>query len=151
MQETAAAHYHTAWTLGVIRSGLVAIAVVCSAPFVAESMHEPRVVSILWTLAAATVIGSFESIRLVDFQINMNFSGVFRHHRRLDDLVLDGGDAERPLSATHLRYVSPAGWQRSIRPCVYPYVEILEVTLEAFPRIGPTSHHPRPAQPASSD
>jgi lipopolysaccharide exporter len=79
MRATAPAHYHTAWTLGVIRSGLVAIAVVCAAPFVAESMHEPRVVSILWTLAAATIIGSLESIRLVDFQINMNFNGVFRY------------------------------------------------------------------------
>jgi lipopolysaccharide exporter len=79
MRETAAAHYHTAWTLGLIRSGLVAIVVVLAAPFVGDSMHEPRVVPILLTLAAATIIGSFESIRLVDFQINMNFSGVFRY------------------------------------------------------------------------
>jgi hypothetical protein len=55
-----------------------------------------------------------------------------RHHRRLDDLVLNGGDAERPLSAVRLRYLSPTGRQRSIRPCVYPCVEILEVALEAL-------------------
>lgn len=79
MRETAAAHYHTAWTLGLIRSGLVAIIVVLTAPLVAESMHEPRVIPILWTLAAVTIIGSFESIRLVDFQIDMNFNGVFRY------------------------------------------------------------------------
>jgi hypothetical protein len=52
--------------------------------------------------------------------------------RRMDDLVLNGGYAERPLSAIRLRYVSPTGRQRSIRPCVYQCVEILEVTLEAF-------------------
>jgi O-antigen/teichoic acid export membrane protein len=72
-------HYDTAWTLGQIRSGLVAIAVVAAAPYVAQAMHEPRVIPILWTLAAATVIGAMESIKLVDFQIEMNFGGVFRY------------------------------------------------------------------------
>jgi hypothetical protein len=37
-------------------------------------------------------------------------------HRRLDDLVLERGDAERPLSAIRLRNEGPAGWRRPIRP-----------------------------------
>src|SRR4029077_16593393 len=36
-------------------------------------------------------------------------------------------DAERPLPAICLRYVLPARWQRSIRPCVDAGVEINEV------------------------
>lgn len=79
MRDPTPAHYDTAWTLGQVRSSVVAIAVVIAAPYVAEGMHEPRVVPILWTLAAATFIGALESIRLVDFQINMDFSKVFRY------------------------------------------------------------------------
>jgi hypothetical protein len=38
-----------------------------------------------------------------------------RHHRCLDDLVLQARDAERSLSAIRLRYVCPPRWQRPIR------------------------------------
>src|SRR5215469_8313648 len=55
-----------------------------------------------------------------------------RHHRCLDNLVLDCCDAERPLPAICLRYVLPARWQRSIRPCVDAGVEINEVGLEVL-------------------
>ena len=34
---------------------------------------------ILWMLAATTVIQSFENVRMVDFQINMQFGAVFRY------------------------------------------------------------------------
>ena len=79
MRTPALAHYNTAWTIGVIRSLLVAVVVVAVAPLVADGMHEKRVTAILWMLAATTIIQSFESIRLVDFQIGMQFDGVFRY------------------------------------------------------------------------
>jgi len=72
-------HYDTAWTIGLIRGALVAGLIVATAPFAAEAMHEPRVSAILWTLAIATVIQSLENIRLVDFQMRMEFGGVFRY------------------------------------------------------------------------
>jgi len=59
------------------------------------------------------------------------------HHRRLDDLVLQCGDAERPLSAICLWNISPARWQRSIRSRLDARVEDREVLLEAFRLFGP--------------
>src|SRR5207302_7529330 len=59
------------------------------------------------------------------------------HHRRLDDLVLQCGDAERPLSAICLWNISPARWQRSIRSGLDARVEYREVLLEAFRIFGP--------------
>src|SRR5580700_5306561 len=59
------------------------------------------------------------------------------HHRRLDDLVLQGSDAERPLPAIRLRNISPTRWQRSIRSCLDARTEIREVLLEAFRVLGP--------------
>lgn len=79
MRAPTQAHFDTAWTIALLRGALVALAVLLSAPYVAAGMHEPRVVPILWMLAATTVIQSFENIRLVDFQIHMQFGAVFRY------------------------------------------------------------------------
>ena len=54
------------------------------------------------------------------------------HHRRLDDLILQSSNAERPLSTIRLRNVSSTRWQRSIRSCLDASVEVREVLLEAF-------------------
>ena len=52
------------------------------------------------------------------------------HHCRLEDFVLDRGDAERPVSAIRLRYKPPTGWQRSIRSGMNPFVKIDETSLK---------------------
>lgn len=72
-------HYNTAWTIGLIRGLVVAIGVVLAAPYVARAMAEPRIVPILWTLAAATILATWESVGLVNFQKDMAFGGVFRY------------------------------------------------------------------------
>ena len=54
------------------------------------------------------------------------------HHRSLDDFVLHGGDAKRPLSAICLRNVLPERRQRSIRPCVDASMQVQEVCLKVF-------------------
>src|SRR3984893_11995828 len=59
------------------------------------------------------------------------------HHRRLDDLIFQCSDAERPLAALRLRNISPTRWQRSIRSCLDARTEIREVLLEAFRVLGP--------------
>jgi hypothetical protein len=58
------------------------------------------------------------------------------HHRRLDDLVLQRGDAERPLSAMRLGYVLPARRQR-LRSYVNPTMEVCEVCLQVLRVLGP--------------
>ena len=71
-----------------------------------------------------------QELRLVDRRQD-------RHHRRLDNFVLDGGDAERPLSAIRLRYVPPAGRQRSIRSRMDPSMQVPEVRLQVLCIFGP--------------
>jgi hypothetical protein len=48
-------------------------------------------------------------------------------HRCLDDLVLDRSDAERPPPDIRLRYVRPAGRERSIRLCVDTDVQVAKI------------------------
>src|SRR5205823_3147404 len=51
-----------------------------------------------------------------------------QHHDRgaLDDLVLQGGDRQRPLPAIRLRYVPPAGRLRPIRSPMNTTVQVRE-------------------------
>ena len=53
-------------------------------------------------------------------------------HRRLDNLVLDRGDAQRPLPAVRLRNVRPAGRQRPVRSGVDASMEIAKVLFATF-------------------
>ena len=85
-----------------------------------------------WRRPGRNPVAKPQELRLVDRRED-------RHHRRLDYLILDGCDAERPLLAIGLRYVLPARRQRSIRPCVDPRVEIDEVGLEVL-RVLVTCH-----------
>jgi hypothetical protein len=74
-----------------------------------------------------------QELRLVDRRQD-------RHHRRLDDLILHCGNAERPLPAIRLRDVHPSRWQRPIRSPMDPCVQVREVGLEGL-RVA------RPCQP----
>jgi hypothetical protein len=49
---------------------------------------------------------------------------------RLDDLVLQSGDRQRPLPTIRLRYVRPAGRLRPIHSPVDSSAEVLEIGLE---------------------
>ena len=59
------------------------------------------------------------------------------HHRRLDDLIFQCSNAERPLSAICLWNVRPARWQRSIRSRLDARVEVREVLFKALRVFGP--------------
>ena len=78
-----------------------------------------------------------QELRLVDRRED-------RHHRRLDDLVLDGGDAERPLPAIGLWDVPPARRQALDSAPVDARVEISEVLGRGLPRIRPMSRSSTP-------
>jgi hypothetical protein len=53
------------------------------------------------------------------------------HHRLLDNLIFQGGDAQRTLSSISLRDVDPPGGLRSIGPAVDSAVEIGEPIVQA--------------------
>src|ERR1700746_2331376 len=60
-----------------------------------------------------------------------------RHHRCLDDLVLQACDAERSLSAICLRYISPPRWPRPIRSREETPMECREFGLKALRIVRP--------------
>src|SRR6267154_5540600 len=70
-----------------------------------------RIQRLMLVALRSETVAEAQELRLIDRRQNC-------HHRSLDNLVLYGSDAERPLSAVRLRYVLPARRQRSIRSCV---------------------------------
>jgi hypothetical protein len=87
-----------------------------------DSVRE-RVQRIVLAASGSEPVAESQELRLVDRREDS-------HHGCLDDLVLNGSNAERPLSAIRLRYVLPARWQRSIRSGMNPCVKIGEVGLQ---------------------
>jgi hypothetical protein len=105
-------------------------------PVVTHSGHQPppfvreRVQRLKLVTPRPEPVTETQKLRFIDRCQDCN-------HCRLDDLVLQSGDAERPLSAIRLRYVRPARWQRSIRSCVNTSVKICEVGLDVLHVVGP--------------
>ena len=65
-------------------------------------------------------------------------------HRPLDDLVLQGGYAERPLPPVRFRYVHPARGTRPVGTAADPAEQVFEVRPEILPVAGPRHLiHPR--------
>src|SRR4051794_22154698 len=71
-----------------------------------------------------------QELRLVDRRED-------RHHRGLDDLVLDGGDAERPLRAIRLWDVPPARRQGPVGAPMNARVQISEVSVKVCRVVHP--------------
>ena len=71
-------YYDTAWTLSVLRGGLIAIVLVVSASAAAEFFAEPRLQNVLYALALVSLIDGLANIGIVDFQKSMNFDRDFR-------------------------------------------------------------------------
>lgn len=71
--------FDTAWTISLLRGAAIAAIVLVAAPWAASAMDEPRVVPILWALAIATIVQSAENIRMIEFQIDLQFGPVFRY------------------------------------------------------------------------
>ena len=72
------AEYDTAWTIDVLVGAVVAGIVAASAASLAVLLNEPRVERILYWLAAASVVGGFQNIGIVDFQRSFQFGKEFR-------------------------------------------------------------------------
>src|SRR5437763_5698544 len=90
-----------------------------------DSIRE-RIQRVMLATSGPEPVAEPQEFRLVDRRKE-------RHHRCLDDLVLDGGDAERPLFAVRLRYVPPARGQCPIGAPMDARVQISEVSVKVCP------------------
>lgn len=70
--------FDTAWTLRVIQGAVAALLVVVGSPLAVEYFGDPRLLPILWSLAAGLVIGSLANIGTVMFRKELQFDREFR-------------------------------------------------------------------------
>src|SRR5919106_2093102 len=84
--------------------------------------HE-RIQRLVLAAPRPEAVGETEEVRLVDGVQHL-------HYRALDDLVLQRGDAERPLPAVRLGDVLPPGRLRPVGAPLYASMQIREVGLE---------------------
>jgi lipopolysaccharide exporter len=71
-------HLDTAWTFNLIRGATIAAAIALTANLTAEFTRDPRVVPILWVLAATTFVQSFGNIGMVFYQRELQFDRIFQ-------------------------------------------------------------------------
>ena len=83
-----------------------------------------RIQRLMLVALRSETVAEAQELRLIDRRQDC-------HHRSLDDFVLHGGDAKRPLSAIRLWNILPERRQRSIRPCVDASMQVQEVRLQA--------------------
>lgn len=70
--------FHTAWTLRMLQSAVVAALLLACAPLVAHYYDDDRVTDILRVVAVTALVGGLENIGTVSFQKNMEFGRDFR-------------------------------------------------------------------------
>lgn len=70
----------SAWTLSIIQGGTVAVLLALSAPLAEIYFEEPRVVPIIWVIAAFLFIGSFSNIGMTVARKEFQFGLEFRYN-----------------------------------------------------------------------
>jgi len=73
-EEVQPAHYHTAWTMNVIRGAIIAALLMLVAPYIAQLYGDPRLTDLLYFLALTPLITGFINPKLVMFQRKLDFS-----------------------------------------------------------------------------
>src|SRR6266851_7945135 len=68
----------------------------------------------------------------------------------LDNLVLQRGDAERPLPPVRLRDIHPPARRRPVAPLLHPRVQVPEVSLQILP-VGCPPHPVYPRRGLRAD
>jgi O-antigen/teichoic acid export membrane protein len=68
-----ASQFDTAWTVGLVRALVVAVAIVVGAPLIAELFGEPRAAGVLRALAVAPVLSALASIKIAELTRNLAF------------------------------------------------------------------------------
>ena len=70
-------HYDSAWTIFIILSSMLAVAVFFAAPIAELYFHEPNAVLVVRVLALKTFIGGFENVGIVNLQRDLTFDKQF--------------------------------------------------------------------------
>lgn len=78
-QDASDDHYNSAWTLKILQTSFVTLAVFFIAPFSAEYFNEPRVVDLMYVLAFTIFLSGFENIGVVAFRKDLEFSKEFKY------------------------------------------------------------------------
>jgi O-antigen/teichoic acid export membrane protein len=89
-QEAGRSHYDTVWTLTILRGVVIAILIVVGTHPAAAFFEEPRLVAIMYCLAAAAFVDGFRNVGVVDFRKELRFDKEFRFMlaRRVASFVL---------------------------------------------------------------
>ena len=66
-------HYDTAWTLSVIRNGILSGLLLATAPLVAELLGDARLTPIVYFLALSNFLDGLQNIGIVDFRKHLAF------------------------------------------------------------------------------
>jgi lipopolysaccharide exporter len=129
-KERARELFDTAWTLGVIRGGVVAGVMVIIAPAVATFFESPEAVSIVRTMALVPLIGGLTNIGIVEFRKELTFGPHYLFHTSgivadvcvAVPLALWGGDAWALVGgwlALIVVRVLMSYWLHSYRPALH--------------------------------
>ena len=70
-------YLNSAWTLNAMIGASNALALLIAIPLAVGFYKEPRIASILWVVAACSVIGGFRNIGMVLYEQAMDFSRIF--------------------------------------------------------------------------
>jgi len=76
MRAPQAAHYDTAWTLGIFRGAFIAVCLVATSGWQARFMHDPRIAPLMWIIAANAILVSLKNVRLIDYNRDMRFEWI---------------------------------------------------------------------------
>lgn len=76
-QQTTHRHYDTAWSLRVLQNTGLSMVIALSAPLAAHLFKDDRVIPIMLTLAAVSLVGGFQNIYVVDLRKRLEFGRDF--------------------------------------------------------------------------
>jgi lipopolysaccharide exporter len=86
-------HFDSAWTMSILISLCIAIAIYVAAPLSVWYFHEPRAITVIQCLALRAFIGGFENVGIVTFRKELNFSRHFQYlvYQKLISFVVSIG------------------------------------------------------------
>lgn len=72
------AHFNTAWTLNIVRGGLMAVVLIAAGPLLARFVEEPNVEPICYAIAIIAIGQGFQNIGMVTYQRDFRFGQIFK-------------------------------------------------------------------------
>ncbi len=72
-------HYDAAWTIFIILSLVLSVAIWLAAPLTVIYFHEPRAAAVVKVLAVRTLLGGLENVGIVDFGRDLTFHKQFQY------------------------------------------------------------------------